>query len=195
MASESNVIRAFVAIQLPDSVRESLREVQAELQQLLSRNAAAWTNLQNLHLTLRFLGNVDAAKLPALAESLRKSLMNYSPLELVCERLGCFPDLRFPRVIWAWVHDTEERLADLHRRVDRAVAGLAEKPSEPTFTGHITLARPKDIRRPDAGRLAEFVNAAVSREFGRWTCREVELVRSELSPSGSRYTTLDAFRL
>jgi 2'-5' RNA ligase len=93
------------------------------------------------------------------------------------------------------VHDTGDRLQTLRRRVVELAAEFAEKPAEKRFEGHITLARPKNITRRDAARLAQFVEAAVERQFGLWSCSEVELVRSELLPQGSRYTTLAAFRL
>jgi len=148
-----------------------------------------------MHLTLRFLGNVATEHLDELSRRLRVATASFGALHLRCERLGCFPDLRYPRVVWTWVHDTEERLAQLHRCVEAAVGCFAEKPAEAHFVGHVTLARPKQINRADARQLAEFVESAVNRQFGTWECREAELVRSELSPSGSRYTTLDVFPL
>ena len=195
MSLESKVIRAFVAIQLPAEVRAGLRDAQAELKEVLPLKSTAWARPANMHLTLRFLGNVDSGRLPELQLKLREALACFRPLDLICERLGCFPDARFPRVVWAWVHDAEERLAQLHRRVDEAVAGFAEKPAEARFTGHVTLARPKQIKRADAERLAGFVERAVERKFGNWSCREMELIRSELSPGGSQYSTIEVFRL
>jgi 2'-5' RNA ligase len=195
LSPESKVVRAFVAIKLPTEVRAALGDVQAELKEVLPRNSTAWTRPANMHLTLRFLGDVASSRLPELQLKLREALTGFGSLDLVCERLGCFPDLRFPRVVWAWVHDVEERLAQLHRRVDEAVAGFAEKPAEARFTGHVTLARPKQIKRADAERLAGFVERAVERKFGNWSGREVELIRSELSPGGSQYSTIEVFRL
>ena len=195
MSPESRTVRAFVAIQLPEPVREALRGIQSEMRETLALRFATWTRASNLHLTLRFLGNLDAAKLPELVRRLRESIAGFGPLELCCERLGCFPDLRFPRVVWAWVHDPAERLSDLANCVNVAVEGFVEQPAEARFVGHVTLVRPKQIKRAEAERLAEFVQRAVTRKFGGWTCREVELIQSELSPTGSRYTTLDVFRL
>jgi len=188
-------MRAFVAIQLPPETRAALRSIQSELKQVLPRHSTAWTRPENLHLTLRFLGDVEASRLPDLQRRLRETLTAFGPVELTCERLGCFPDLRFPRVVWACVHDARERSVELHGRVNEAVAGFAERPPEARYVGHITLARPKQIQRADAEKLASFVNGTAACEFGKWTCREVELIRSELSNSGSRYTTLDVFSL
>ena len=195
MSPDSKTIRTFVAIQLPEGVRAALRAVQSALRPLLPHNSMAWARPENMHLTLRFLGGLDPARLPELRSRLRTALAGLGSLELVCERLGCFPDLRFPRVVWAWVHDADERLLEMHRRVNATVAGFAEKPPEARFVGHVTLARPKQIKRAEAERLAGFVERAVGRGFGIWTCCEVELIQSELSPAGNRYTTLDAFRL
>jgi len=195
LSLESKTIRAFVAIQLPAPVQEALRQVQSELKTILPPRSAAWTRAENMHLTLRFLGGVEPANLSELCRRLRDSIAGFGALELRCERLGCFPDLRFPRVVWAWVHDEGERLAQLQQAVAKATGSFAETSAGEEFVGHITLAGPKRIKRSDAERLAGFVNEAVSREFGRWTCHGVELIRSELSPGGSRYTTLDVFPL
>ena len=183
-------MRLFVAIALPEEVKTALCSVQHELKEVLPPKAAAWTKPENLHLTLRFLGQVELGRVAELEGRLRYNLAGFGDLALICERLGCFPGPRFPRVVWTWMHDPGERLALLHRRVQEAVADFAEKPGEDRFIGHVTLARPKQITRAEAERLARFIESAGARRFGTWTCREVELIQSELSPGGSRYTTL-----
>jgi RNA 2',3'-cyclic 3'-phosphodiesterase len=150
----------------------------------------AWSKPDGMHLTLRFLGKVGSARVPELVERLRSNVSGFGALELICERLGCFPDLRFPRVVWAWVHDADDRLARLHHLVNQSADAFAEKPAEKRFEGHITLGRPKRIKRAEAEKLARFVESAVERQFGGWRCDAVELVQSELLPQGSRYTTL-----
>lgn len=195
MQSEPESLRLFIAIRPPDFVKAELGRVQTELAAVLPKKSAAWTRPEGMHLTLRFLGQVENGRLPELAERLRSTLAGFGKLDLLCERLGCFSDLRFPRVVWVWVHDAGDRLQTLHRLVDEAAAEIAEKPAEKRFEGHITLARPKSIRRSDAERLVRFVKAAVERRFGEWSCSEVELIRSELLPQGSRYSTLATIRL
>jgi 2'-5' RNA ligase len=195
MQSESESLRLFVAIRVPDSVKAALGSVQTELAAALPEKSTAWTRPDAMHLTLRFLGRVEDRRVAELMERLQAGLAGFGNLDLLCERLGCFPDVRFPKVVWAGVHDTGDRLQTLRRRVVELAAEFAEKPAEKRFEGHITLARPKSITRRDAARLAQFVEAAVERQFGLWSCSEVELVRSELLPQGSRYTTLAAFRL
>lgn len=193
--SGTNSYRLFIAIPLPEAVKAELARVQHELCAELPPHSASWTKLDNLHLTLRFLGGVSAERVAELEHNLRGTVAGFGELDLLCERFGCFPDLRFPRVIWAWVHDGDEKLAALAQRVNEAVAPFAERPAENSFTGHITLARPKQIRRAEVERLAKFVESSAGRRFGAWRATGLELLRSELSQGGSRYTTLAKFDL
>ena len=191
---ETKSLRLFVAIRVPDSVKAELGGVQSELKHSLPPKSAAWTKPEAMHLTLRFLGQVEEGRVAELSAKLRVALTRFGAVDLICERLGCFPDLRYPRVVWAWAHDAGERLQALHRLVDGATAEFAEKPAEKRFEGHITIARLKGIKRSDAETLGEFIKAAVDRRFGQWRCEAVELIRSELTPQGSCYTTLATIR-
>ena len=190
MNLESKVLRLFVAIALPDELQSALGALQLELMDMLPRRSTSWPKVANLHLTLRFLGNVHSGQVPELVRRLGEGVAGLGERELICERLGCFPNALFPRVVWTQVRDAKDRLAWLHERVDAAVGGFAEKPWEKEFVGHVTIARPKQITRAEAERLARFVSEAEARYFGAWTCREVELIQSQLSPGGSSYTTL-----
>lgn len=187
LSLEPKVSRLFIAIELPAAVRATLMEVQRELKLFLPRNSTAWTQPENMHLTLRFLGNVASTRIPELAVKLAAAVAGFREFEVACERLGCFPDLRHPRVVWAWVHDAGERLAQLHRQVDEAVKGFAGQPAEERLVGHITLAQPKQISRPAADQLAQFVAHAATRRFGDWRVSSVALIRSQLSPTGANY--------
>jgi 2'-5' RNA ligase len=185
----------FVAIGLPDEVKATLREVQQELKTVVPTASTAWTRPEAMHLTLRFLGDVEASRVADLERSLGASLAGFGAIDVVCERLGAFPDLRFPRVVWAGASDAEAQLTRLHEVIDVAVDDFTPTSAEAKFVGHVTIARPKRIRRPDAERIARFVEAAAERRFGAWRAGEVELIRSEPSPTGSRYTTLARFRM
>ena len=190
-------VRLFVSLSVPAEVRSNLAIVQDELRAQLSPRAASWTRLENIHLTLRFLGDVDPTRLEVLTSVLATTAANFESLPLVAERVGCFPDLRYPRVFWAWVHDADkrERLAELHRRIVDATAGFTGEPAEGRFVGHLTLARFKQIKRPQADSIAAFAHGAVDRRFGEWTASSMALMRSELFSGGSRYSCLAEFPL
>jgi 2'-5' RNA ligase len=190
MSAGGEQIRLFVAVPVPPAIKEGLSAAQGKLRRLLPSRAVSWPRPENMHLTLHFLGNVDGNRLEALAASLKAAAAGFGALPLVAERLGAFPDLRQPRVLWAWVHDPADRLAGLQRRVVAATDGFTEEGAERSFTGHITLARIKRIKRGDAERIASFLQNAAGDQFGGWTAEHLELIRSELSPKGSRYTCL-----
>ncbi|MBP9903738.1 MAG: RNA 2',3'-cyclic phosphodiesterase, partial [Verrucomicrobia bacterium] len=118
---------------------------------------------------------------PELSARLRRALAGFGDFQLVCEGLGCFPDLRSPRVIWAGVHGANERLLQLQHRVENAVAGLALQPAAANFVGHVTLARSKPIPSSNAEHLARFVEDAAHRRFGGWRVPTVSLIHSQRS--------------
>ena len=195
MSGEAQTQRLFAAIPVPEEVKASIILARDELRAKLPAAAASWTRPENMHLTLRFLGDTEESRIESLKAGLAEALAGFGELPLISERLGCFPDLRYPRVIWAWVYDDAERLAQLQGRVAQATDAFTDEPAESRFTGHITLARVRQIRRTEAEIIASFVNGAVTRKFGPWTADRVNLIRSELSPGGSRYTTLAEVRL
>jgi 2'-5' RNA ligase len=183
-------VRLFAAITLPDEVRAELVRVQRELAAVLGATPVSWTKPDNLHLTLRFLGDVAEERLSEVQLSLAAAAAAFGELNLVCEGLGGFPDLRFPRVLWAGVQDADARLMPLFTKLNAALSPYASKPAEEHFSGHITLARPKRLRRSEVDAVARFVQQKAGGCFGRWRAGEVHLIRSELRPAGSRYTTL-----
>lgn len=190
MSAEAESFRLFLALPIPAEVKASLSAAQDELRRLLPPRSTSWMRTENMHLTLRFLGDVDGQRVEALIAGVRSVTAGFGVLPLVAERLGVFPDLRYPRVVWAWVHDEADRLAELQRRVVTATNEFTQERAEEKFTGHITLARIKQIKRPQAEVIASFLQRAVKRRFGEWTADHLELIRSELLQDGNRYTGL-----
>ena len=182
--------RLFIALPVPEEVKREIQRAQDQLRRGLPEGCARWNGAEQLHLTLRFLGNVDVAQTATLTDVVRAACANFAPLKLRAERIGCFPDLRFPRVVWIGVHDGEKRLADLAKAVVEAAAVFSEETREERFTGHITIARIKNLRRREAGILAKLAQDMTGREFGEWTADAIEIVRSELAADGARYTCL-----
>jgi 2'-5' RNA ligase len=111
-------------------------------------------------------------------------------LRLRAEGVGFFPDARYPRVVWVGLRDEREDLARLQRSIEEAVQPFAAEKPENRFTGHVTLGRIRGLKRPEAERLAQLAGKFEGKVFGEWTGTEVELVRSELLPSGARHTVL-----
>ena len=195
MSAGEQKLRLFVALPVPAEVKKVLAETQGELRKLLPGASASWTHPDRMHLTLRFLGDVEPTRVEALTSSLSAAVKDFGSIELIAERPGCFPDARRPRVVWIGVHDGAQRLTELQRRIVCATAAFTQEPEDRQFTGHITLARVKQIQRPHTKAIASFMEGMANRQFGAWTAAKVELVRSELSATGSRYTCVTEFPL
>jgi 2'-5' RNA ligase len=197
MASDSSTapLRLFVAISIPEPVRDEIIRVQQELQPLVPRDVVRWARSDQFHLTLRFLGDVPADGVEDLKKSVGAVCRNARPLSLRAEGVGFFPNPRSPRVIWVGINDRKGRLVDLQRQIEAAVRFFTAEPGEKNFTGHATLGRLKNPKPADIWDLAARAQSLEKRRFGEWKADEIEIIRSELSPAGARYTSLAAFRL
>ena len=160
----------------------------AEVERLrpLARDVA-WVGPDSFHLTLKFLGGVEAARLDAIAAALADAAATCGPFDLGVGDLGAFPSRTRPRVLWAGIDDGAAAAAMLASRLDVVLAPLGLPPEGRTFSAHVTLGR---VRAPRPNpRLAQALSGGA---FGRQRVDRLSLMRSELSPRGARYTELVA---
>lgn len=183
-------LRLFIAISLPEQVKDEIEKCQRELRAALPGSFVRWTKREQFHLTLKFLGNVVETRVAELSNILRAACLNFSPLQLRAECIGFFPDLRFPRVVWVGVHDSKNVLELLQNAIETALRSFTNEPSEKKFTGHVTLGRIPRIKKSEADALKKVALGMSNRFFGEWLANKVELIRSELSSNGSHYITL-----
>jgi RNA 2',3'-cyclic 3'-phosphodiesterase len=193
--NSTDKLRLFVALTVPDAVREEMLRVQRELQPLAPRGVVRWTKPDQFHLTLRFLGDVSSDRVTGLQDSLRAVCSGEAPLHLCAQGVGFFPNARSPRVIWIGITDGEKRLVDFQRKIEDAVRPFSVESGGERFAGHVTLGRVKPCKRSEIGELAANAGTRQNRKFGEWTAREIEIIRSELSSAGARHTSLAAFPL
>src|SRR5205809_984446 len=106
--STPETFRLFIAISVPDKVKDEIEKAQNELRRALPGGSVRWTKREQFHLTLKFLGNVEAPRVEELTESLRRGLEGFAALRLKAEQIGFFPDARRPRVVWAGVQDEKK---------------------------------------------------------------------------------------
>ncbi len=183
-------VRTFVAVCLPPSLLERVTLLQRRLRSLPEAKPVRWATPVQLHLTLKFLGNVPLADLDRLEESLTTAVAGLNPFDIGLAGLGCFPHARNPRVVWVGVTGALPRLEDLHRRVENALRGWGDHAEEPrSFQPHLTIGR-VNTRTDDARRLGDLLERERVPELGIWTVREIVLFRSDLGPQGARHTVL-----
>lgn len=183
-------MRCFIAIDLPELLKQSLDEVVHQLKPL-SRDVR-WVPAGNLHLTLKFLGEVADAKIPAIAERLEEITATGAPFSLAVSGTGAFPDERRPHVLWAGVSVPPPLLA-LQSEVDETMAGLGFPKEQRRYAPHLTIGRVKGMQGMAElmSRFHTFQNVF----FGSIEVHEIVLMQSITKPSGAVYAKLDRFRL
>jgi len=185
-------VRCFVAVDLSAEVRAAVAAVQARVHAAAPRADVRWLDPQTFHLTLKFLGNVPDARVPAVSAAL-EGVVSGPTLALEAHGLGAFPSLRRPRVLWAGIAGGAPRLVALALNVDRALAALGFPPEERPFRAHLTIGRVRSPR--DAGALAKAVEAEATTALGAWTVGEVILYQSRLKPTGAVHEKVSRHRL
>ncbi len=188
-------LRLFVAVTVPDVIRNEMMRLQDRLRLLVPRGAVRWTRPEQFHLTLRFLGDVSSGCVSDLQKAVGEVCAEAPALQLCAQGIGFFPNARSPRVIWIGIGDHDHRLADLQQKIESAVRPFTREQGNERFAGHVTLGRFKQFNRLEIRELTSDVETLKDRVFGEWAVIKVEIIRSELMATGSRYTVLADFPL
>ncbi len=189
MSDEPDVIRLFIAVELPANVRQRLADVADELRGM-GLERLRWVRPENIHITLKFLGETPADRQPQIEDALRAAAEGVASHELTLGELGKFGGRQNPRVLWVDVRGDVDALKALQKRVDAGIAALGFPADERPFAAHLTLARvPQDLAKKVARPLAEAIDA-VKVPDPPIPVREVVLMRSELRREGPVYTRL-----
>jgi 2'-5' RNA ligase len=190
------MIRSFVAIDLSDSAKEVLEEVGQRLRSQAPHKCVRWSRVTAVHLTLKFLGDVAEADLPEIKDVLAQVARRHVPFTFTIGGLGCFPNVKRPRVVWVGVQEETGALAALQRDVEKNLVPLGFEPEKRAFHPHLTLGRTRRNARPaDRRRLGEIVVEAGVGELSRVHVESFRLMRSDLRPDGAVYTPLAVFDL
>ncbi len=190
------MIRSFVAILLPEAVREAVMAATERLRPLCG--AVAWVPPQNLHVTLQFLGGQSEEGLVAAEAALDDAAARSEPIEVALHGIGAFPGLERPRILWIGMARGALEARALQARVAEALAARGFPREERAWHPHLTIGRVFDERRwrREAGPpLRSALAQAATTSFGTLRVAEVALMRSDLSPAGARYTARRAVTL
>jgi 2'-5' RNA ligase len=189
-------IRTFIAVELPDPLRRSLRKLQDRLKEQISPRSIRWVQPDGIHLTLKFLGQTPIDQLNAIDEALRSACGDISCFTYSVGGLGCFPNPRRPRVIWVGVQERTGALFRLQSATEDACAGLGFRRERRAFHPHLTLGRLRDrVPARERRSVSELVEGAEADSLGTVTATAISLIRSDLQPGGAVYTTLGEIEL
>ena len=184
-------MRLFIAVDLPDSVKERLGDIVAELSACGAD--VRWVQADSMHLTLKFLGNVEPRELAAIDEVLSRVAGTAQPTRGRLRNLGSFPHLRRPRVLWIGVETGDAALSALHAELDAGLAEIGFAKEKRGFHPHITLGRVRGGSGLPA--LREAVEARAEVEAGEFVIDRLTLVESGLRRTGARYTRLGVYKI
>jgi len=184
------MLRSFIALELSDDVRKNLEGLIVDLKKGVQFTPAvpSWARAEGIHLTLKFLGNIEEGMVEKIADVLRRAAAGTKPFLLKVRNLGVFPSARQPRVLWVGVKDGDEESCALQAKIEEGLLPLGFEREIRPFHPHLTLARIKSLRGTAA--MMKIVEIHKSRFVGECMIDRVILFRSELHPDGARYTKL-----
>ena len=186
-------LRLFVAIELPGEVREALGRLQHELQRR-GLEKLRWVRPESIHLTLKFLGETQAEKVPAIQDALARAAGPGKPDQVTLGGLGMFGNRRSPRVLWIGVQSVPE-VFELYTRIADELSGQGFPREQRPFSPHLTLARVRpEVALEVRPAMVEAIDT-VEAPHSTIPVREVSLMRSTLRPSGAVYERIAAFAL
>jgi len=192
---DTEQIRSFIAIELPQNVKNGLAKLISELARA-EHPFVKWVNPESVHLTLKFLGNIPFKQVAEISKAIEEAAQGILPFHLEVSGLGVFPNLKQPRVLWVGIKGEIDNLLKLQQNVDSALAPLGFAEEKRPFTPHLTLARLRERASP--AERKSFGELVMSTSFESSYPLEVEtvsLMRSQLAPEGAIYTRLFAVKL
>ena len=184
------MLRSFIAVKIPTEVQSAIARNTASLQKNLPRPLVRWVAPQNIHLTLKFLGNVSPANLERLADVLKTEAATHDPFAISVGELGAFPTPRRARVIWVGLEAPAD-LTALQRGVEAAAAQLGYASDDRPFSPHLTIGRVgQNVSTADLQRIRAALEATTVGALGVVPVEAVHIYKSDLRPGGSVYTHL-----
>ncbi|MBI4559165.1 MAG: RNA 2',3'-cyclic phosphodiesterase [Candidatus Hydrogenedentes bacterium] len=182
-------MRTFIAIELPETVKVALCELSERLRHVPVR--ASWAKPEAMHLTLRFLGDLESGKLAPLFENLAAEYSGTRPFELKVRSTGAFPNLRHPSVLWVGVEPPDGPLATVQNVAEQAARAIGLSAEKNRFHPHVTIARIKD--EAGSNRLVSLLLKEKEFEGGAFPVNGVSLFSSQLTPHGPIHQRLKEF--
>ena len=179
--------RLFIAIELPAGVRHKISQHTNRLRAELSDVRASWTREENLHLTLKFLGDTPLGKVGQLSQALQRAATNITPFEMQIAGCGAFPPHGQPKVLWIGTTDHSGRLPKLHAALEDECASAGFPRDTRSFHPHLTIAR---LRQPHGARALAQLHKQTEFDTLSVIVEDVCLIRSELSSEGSRFAVI-----
>jgi len=187
-----DTLRTFIAVDFPIEIKAKIEEITTYFRTQLPSNVIKWVDANNMHLTLKFMGETTANQLEPIKRAMQQVVTTFPIFEIAIENLGMYPNAKKPRVIWLGISG-EENLISLHKKLDLALKEIGIQPERRPFSPHLTVGRVRRSVDPESviivGKtLSEFKVSTL----GRVKINELIYYQSELTPQGPNYTILQS---
>ncbi|MFN8413350.1 MAG: RNA 2',3'-cyclic phosphodiesterase [Anaerolineales bacterium] len=185
-----NFIRAFIAIEIPTETQNTIIKQTLRLKQTLGEDVVRWIPAQNLHLTLKFLGDLAPTHVEFVKQGIKQIAESTSSFDMQIGGLGAFPNTKMPRVLWIGLH-TPSALTTLQKNIEETASRLGFKKEMRAFSSHLTIGRVKqNIVPQEIQNIRRALETIQLGNIGTARVNSVHLYKSDLNPTGSIYTKL-----
>jgi 2'-5' RNA ligase len=183
-------IRSFICIVLPEELKAKIAELQSGLKR--EPVSVSWTKPENVHLTLKFLGDVEETRLEQVKEAISQTAQAHARFELIAHSCGVFPNEKNPRVLWVGLKDESGVLSPLVAEIEERLSRIGFAKEDRPFRVHLTIGRVRS-----RGNAQELARKLIASDFPahRFPVERIVLMRSDLKPTGAVYTPLHSAEL
>lgn len=186
MKKKKETIRTFISVELPQEIQDNLKHLQDVLR--ASMPDVRWTKSGNIHLTLKFLGDVEVSRIDAISEALTDIARQFTSFTTSLAGVGAFPNSRKPRIIWVGLEKGADELVNMAKQIEGSMRRLGFPREKRSFRPHLTAGRIRRLEHP--ALMTESLERSEVGELGEFTVQRISLIKSQLDPAGSIYTTL-----
>jgi 2'-5' RNA ligase len=188
-------IRSFIAIELPRELKQALTQIQQKLI-TVSSAPVKWVDPGNIHLTLKFLGDIDTTITGSITSALEEAVKDKHPFDIEVSGLGVFPDMKRVQVIWVGLTGELDKLSLLQKHIEESLVPLGFPKEKRPFTPHLTIARIRDYARPDDRlELGQLIDNTSFTEKYKININTIHLIRSQLTREGPIYSKISTVTL
>ena len=190
MRDSNGAIRVFIAIQISADASQALAELKERLAETVPRGVR-WVDPKGIHLTLKFLGDIDPSLAGRVVEAMGQPGQASSPFNLQLSGVVMFPNERQPRILWAGVGGDVDALLALQEQVEQAISPLGFPREKRPFNPHLTIGRVRDgVSQGERRRIGQALSGASLQPAQPWTVECIHLIQSNLTPQGAVYASL-----
>ncbi len=188
---KDKTIRTFIAIELPAKIVDGLKKIQNELR--VAGNNVTWVKPENIHLTIKFLGDIETDKIDSIAGLLEGAAAKSHSFDISVKGVGGFPTIDNPRVLWVGIEESNVNLFALYNNIEDALSAISFAKEERSFKPHLTLGRIKFLK--DKKGLKERIERFKDITLGQYMVDSICFFQSTLTPKGAVHIKLKEAKL